>query len=127
MAELGGGNEIRVQAMRGRTRMGITDASGIWVDNRFRSAFALFTHRFGKSSVAGRIEAFASRQHGSLVGRESDEDGWAATIAGKRQIGPFSALVELLHVESDRAIREELNLEPDQKQTRVRADLRLSW
>jgi hypothetical protein len=127
MAELGGGNEIRVQAMRGRTRMGITDASGIWVDNRFRSAFALFTHRFGKSSVAGRIEAFASRQHGSLVGRESDEDGWAATIAGKRQIGPFSALVELLHVESDRAIREELNLEPDQRQTRVRADLRLSW
>jgi hypothetical protein len=58
---------------------------------------------------------------------EYDEHGWAATLAGKRQWGPLEGLVELVHVSSDNEAREHVGLEPRQTQTRLQADLRVSW
>lgn len=127
VADLGGGTTIKFQAMTGRTLMGFVEEDGIWVDNRFRSAFVLAAHDFGNGGVAARIEGFDTRQDGSLVASESDETGWAATVAGHRNWGPVTAFVELLHVSSKRAIREMVSLDPRQRQTSLQAELRVRW
>jgi hypothetical protein len=128
IVELGTGTELRVQAITGRALMGFKEADGIWVDSRFRSAFALLTHHWGKLGVAGRIEAFGTRQRGSLVTGEDSEQGWAGTIAAQREIVPhLTGIVELLHVSSERDARERLGLQPRQNQTQVQVDLRVRW
>lgn len=128
IADLGGGAEIRLQAIDGQACMGMDEGQGIWVNSRFRSAYALITKPIGKVHVAGRIEAFETRQHGSLVSEESDEDGWAATFAGRREFGPFlTGVVELVHVSSRREEREELGLDERQRQTQIQAALRVRW
>ena len=128
VAELGGGAELKLQALSGRSEMGYDEGEGIWVDARYRSAFALVGVPIGGVHLAARVEAFDVRQHGSLVAGESDEDGWSAMIAARRQFGPvLTGLIEALHVESEREQREELGLRPKQAQTQVQASLRLRW
>jgi hypothetical protein len=123
------GIRIRAQAMTGRTRMGFEEPplGRHWIDMRFRSAFLLVSRPVGKVGLAARIEAFETRHRGSWWDDEYDEDGWAATFAGKREIGPFTGLVELIHVSSDNPAREHAQLAARQKQTRLQADLRLGW
>ena len=126
-ADLGGGTNLRAQAMQGRTRMGPVENGDEWLDARFRSAFALLSHDFSKVGVAARAEAFDVRQNGSIVGEESEESGWALTLAAKREFGPFLGLVEAIHVFVEREGPEELELDPKRSQTRLEADLRLRW
>jgi hypothetical protein len=123
------GMQVKAQAMTGRTRMGYAEPplGRRWIDMRFRSAFLLVSRAVGKFGIAGRIEAFETRHRGSWWDEEYDEDGWAATLAGKRQWGPFTGLVELVHVSSDNPAREHIHIEPRQTQTRLQADLRLGW
>jgi len=127
VAELGGGNVLKAQAMFGRTRMGMSEADGIWVNTDFRSAFVLATHGFAKGGLAARFEGFETRQDGSLVKAESAESGWAATLAGHRDWGPVTGVVELLHVSSKRPIRSALGGDPRQDQTTVQGEVRLRW
>ena len=94
---------------------------------RFRSAFVLVTRPVGSFGIAGRIEAFDTSHRGSWWADEYDEDGWAATLSGKRDFGHFTGLVELIHVASDNPAREHVGIDPQQDQTRLRADLRLRW
>lgn len=123
------GTQIKAQAMTGRTRMGFPEppSGRHWIDMRFRSAFLLVSRAVGRVGLAGRIEAFETRNRGSWWGEEYDEDGWAATLAGKREFGPFTGLVEIIHISSDTPAREHISLESRQKQTRLQADLRLGW
>ena len=123
------GTQLRAQAMTGRTRMGFEEGplDRHWIDMRFRSAFLLVSRSVGKFGLAARIEAFETRHRGSWWDDEYDEDGWAATLAGKREWGPFTGLVELIHVSSDNPAREHVGLEPQQTQTRLQADLRVNW
>ena len=107
--------------------MGYPENGRRWVDNRFRSAFVLVARSFGRISVAARAEAFGTRNRGSLVDDEYNDDGWSAMIAAKRQLGPFTGLLELLHVSSRREDREEVGLKPRQRQTQVQAQLRMHW
>jgi hypothetical protein len=128
VAKLGAGTELKLQAIKGRAIMGYDDGEGIWVDSRFRSAFALVTQSIGSVHAAARLETFATRQHGSLIASESDEDGWAATLAARREFGRYlSGVLELLHVSSERDEREELGLRRRQHQTQLQADLRFRW
>jgi hypothetical protein len=98
-----------------------------WIDNRFRSAFAMITHQFGSVGLAVRGEAFDTRNRGSDVGDEYDDTGWSAMIAAKREFGLFTGLVELLHVSSRREDREEVGLLPRQNQTQLQAEVRMHW
>lgn len=127
VADLGGGTELKLQALTGRTRMGFVEDNGIWIDNRFRAAFALVSHDFTDGGIAGRVDAFDSRQHGTLVAAESNETGWVAALAGHRNFGPVTAFVELLHVSSKREFREAVGLDPRQRQTTLQAQLRAHW
>jgi hypothetical protein len=48
-------------------------------------------------------------------------------LAAKREWGPVTGLVELLHVSSKREDREDVGLEPRQRQTSLQAQLRMHW
>jgi hypothetical protein len=127
VADLGSGTELKAQALEGRTRMGFRDGGQRWVNNRFRSAFLMLTRTFGTVGLAARIDAFDTRNRGSDVGDEYDDSGWAAMIAARRDWAHFSGLLELLHVSSKREDREDVGLEPRQRQTQVQAELRIHW
>src|SRR5438270_667320 len=127
VADLGSGTELKLQAIDGRTRMGYTDAGRHWVDDRFRSAFALLTQPFGPFGIAARVEAFDTRNRGSDVGSEYDDTGWSAMLAAKRDWGHVSGLVELLHVSSRREQLAQLGLSPRQRQTQLQAEARIRW
>ena len=127
IADLGSGTELKLQAIDGRTRMGYTDAGRHWVDDRFRSAFVLLTHKFGPFGIAARAEAFDTRNLGSDVGSEYNDTGWSAMLAGKREWGPVTGLIELLHVSSQRENREDAALKPRQRQTQLQAEARIHW
>ena len=128
VARLGPGTELKAQALAGRTRMGIDEGSGIWIDCRFRSAFALLTHDFAGLKGAVRAEAFETRQHGALIDHDSAETGWAATLALSRDLGRgLRGVLEAVHVSSRRGEREEHGLRPRQRQTQLQAALRFGW
>ena len=128
IVELGGGAQLKGQAMTGRTRMGFVEGEHRWVDARFRSAFLLFTRPFGSIGIAARVEGFEVRNDGGVWDEEYDDEGWSAMLAAKREWGRFTGLIELLHVSSLREDREELlGLDPRQNQTQLQADLRMRW
>jgi hypothetical protein len=123
-----GETTLKAQAMDGRTRMGFVEAVGRrWVDNRFRSAFILLARPVGSLGLAARIEAFDTRNHGSDIGDEYNDTGWSAMLAGRREFGRFTGLVELLHVSSKRKDREEIGLDSRQRQTQFQAEVRTRW
>jgi hypothetical protein len=122
-----GGTQIKLQAISGRTKMGFVDEGRRWVDNRFRSAFVMVIKPIGPFGVAARLEAFDTRNRGSAIDDEYDDQGWAAMLAAKRDWGRFTGLIELLHVSSKREDREQAGLDPKQRQTQVQADLRMRW
>lgn len=127
VANLGKGAEIKGQALSGRTRMGYVMAGRRWVDNRFRSVFILISKKLGKFGVSARADAFDTRNRGGLVGDDYDENGWSAMVAGKRDWAHLTALVEVLHVSSRRADREDFALAASQRQTQLQAELRIHW
>ncbi len=120
--------QLKAQAMKGRTRMGFPEGGTIWVDTKFRSAFALVTRRFDKGSLSGRVEAFSTRNRGSTLTADDDEDGWSGTIAARRSLGDFTtALLEVLHVNSDREARRRQVINPKQRQTQIQLSVRMKW
>lgn len=127
VADLSPATELKAQALQGRTRMGFPMDGRRWVDNRFRSAFLLASQAVGRFGLAARIEGFDTRNRGSLADDEYDETGWSAMLAGKRDFGPLTAVVELLHVSSKREDIEEVGLKPRQRQTQLQAQLRMHW
>lgn len=128
VADLGRSTQLRAQAMRGRALMGFKKNGLIWVDTRFRSAFALVTHKFGKGSLSGRVEAFATRNHGSKLESADDESGWAATVDARRPLGEHaSILLEALHISSKRDARSRDRLSPRQAQTQLQGAFRFRW
>jgi len=127
VAELGGGAELKAQALQGRTRMGYAEEGRRWIDNRFRSAFVLLARPFGSFGLSIRGEAFDTRNRGSWLGDEYDEEGWSGMIAGKHEWGHFTGLVELLHVSSRADFLKEHGLASRQRQTQAQAELRMRW
>jgi hypothetical protein len=127
VANLGGGATLKAQALEGRTRMGFSMDGRHWVDNRFRSAFVLVSKPLESYGITARAEAFDTRNRGSIVDSDYDETGWSAMIAGKRDWGHVTGLVELLHVSSRREDRGDFGLDPRQRQTELQAELRTHW
>ena len=127
-ADLGPSTRLRAQAMRGRSLMGFEEAGRIWVDNRFRSAFALITQELGKGSLSARVEAFATRHRGSGIKSTDNENGLAATIAVQRSIGKHaSILLEALHITSKSDARLRDGLSARQVQNQLQGALRFRW
>jgi hypothetical protein len=127
VAKLDGGTELKAQALEGRTRMGFLEDGRRWIDNRFRSAFVMLERPFGPYGISLRAEAFGTHNRGSLWTDEYDEHGWSAMLAAKRQFGPITGLLELLHVGSDSPARQLSEEDPRQRQTQLQAEIRMHW
>lgn len=128
VAEPGPGWQLRAQAMAGRTLMGLQERGLIWIDTRFRSAYAMVTRQLADASISARIDLFGTRNRGSIVTSEDNEDGWAATVAARKALGGgVVGLVEYLHIESSREARARLGIPADQKQDQVQLSLRWRW
>jgi len=128
VADLRQGTQLKAQAIQGYTHMGFPEEDGRrWINNRFRSAFVLLTHAFGPIGITGRVDTFDTRNHGSDVNDEYDDSGWSTMLAARHHWTHFTGLVELLHVSSRREDREEVGLDPRQRQTQIQAELRMHW
>jgi hypothetical protein len=128
VAEPAAGWRLTGQAIRGRSRMGLVEASGRWIDTGFKSAFLLATRTIGSGSVSARIEGFSTDSDGSLINDGNSERGWAMTLAARKTLtANATVLVEALHVSSRREEREDSGLSPRQRQTQLQASLRLRW
>jgi hypothetical protein len=127
LANPGGGVVLKAQALQGRTRMGFAMDGRRWVDNHFRSAFLLATKAIGHFSVTTRAEVFETRNRGSIVTSGSDEKGWSAMLAGKRDWKHFTGLLEFLHVSSSRKDPAVSGFARPGRQTELQAELRMHW
>ena len=128
VADLSPFTQLRAQAMRGRALMGFEEEGRIWIDTRFRSAFALITQQLGKGSLSGRVEVFATRHHGSAITSNDDENGYAATIAVRRSLGEHaSVFVEALRISSKHDARLRDALSSRQVQTQLQGAFRVRW
>lgn len=126
-ADLGPNTHLAAQGMAGSTIMGKKINDVPWVHTYFRSAFASITQDLGpKTALTGRVEAFGTREHGSLMDPAlNNEDGWATTVALRHTISRnFTGIIEALHVESRRGMRAVDGLDPSQSQTVLQASLR---
>lgn len=120
--------QVLAQAMSGRTLMGFPTSQGIWYDVDFDAAYFLLSRTFGASALTGRIDWFRTRDRTLQTIDNNDENGWAATLAWRRELTPHAKLfVEALHVSSDRPSRLYDAIEPRQGQTLVQSSLKLSF
>ena len=128
VAELPGKLQLRAQGLSGSTLMGDDIGGVLWIDTRFRAAYAMLTRSFNRGSLSARLDLFGTRNHGSAVVKVDDEDGWALTAAARREFSPhFSGLVELLHVSSRREARNRALLAARQVQNQLQLVLRARW
>jgi hypothetical protein len=128
VARAGPATEIKAQAIRGTTVMGFVEGGSRWIDARFSSAFVLASHQVGKSHLTGRVETFRTRNSGSYVTSEDNEQGWAVTAAYRREISMNLDLsAELLHVHSNRDQRISSGLRPRQNQSQLQLVARAHW
>jgi hypothetical protein len=117
---------LKAQAMAGHTRMGFPDPIRIWFDTSFRAAYLLETWGFARGSVSARLDAFGTDSRGSAAGPSYSEDGWALTVAGRRELGRhLSVLAEFLHVDSIKGDRLRLGLPPRQRQNQLQLAMRV--
>ncbi len=128
VADLAPDWELRVQALRGHTVMGLESTHEIAVDMRFRAAYAMVTRRLDHGSISARIDLFDTSNRGTILMRDDDEDGWALTAAARRNLGKnFEVLAELLHVKSTRGARSRIGISPQQTQNQSQISMRLHW
>jgi hypothetical protein len=119
--------KILAQGMTGSTIMGFPENGVPWVHTDFRSAFVLGVHDFGPFALTGRIEGFQTREHGSEMPPDDDEDGWAATMDARIPIdNHFTAFIEAMNVNSRRGTRVTLEdlASPFESQTVFQISLR---
>jgi hypothetical protein len=132
IVDLDGKTRLTLQAIDGTTIMGFPGGSAArrWVDMRYRSAFLLGTRRLSmgstNGSISGRIEAFNTRNHGSIVLSDDNETGWAATAATRWPLFRYATLLaEAVHIDSRRDARLREDIDPRQHQNILRLSLRL--
>jgi hypothetical protein len=101
-----GNTRLIAQGMIGSTQMGFKSNGRLWVDTDYESAFVLVSHNFGPFAAATRVEAFRTREHGSEMPPDNDQDGWAWTTAIRKNLTDHLTVYgEALNVHSWRGTR----------------------
>lgn len=119
-ADLDSKTRLLAQGMTGSTIMGFPENGVRWVHTKFSSAYVMLSRRLNeKWNVAGRIEAFRTREHGSEMSPLESEDGWSWTAALKYLLNDHVTVkAEALNVRSKRGVRfTDFGIDPFQAQT----------
>jgi hypothetical protein len=119
-ADIGSKTRLLAQGMTGSTIMGFEQNGKRWVHTHFSSAFVMLSHRLtDKWNVAGRVEAFRTREHGSEMSPLESEHGWSWTAALKYLLNDHVTLkAEALNIRSKRGVRlTNFGIDPFQAQT----------
>jgi hypothetical protein len=120
--------EVLAQAMTGRTVTGFLTPYGWRVDADFDAAYLLVSRKVGQDLATGRIDGFQVRDHTFKALDDNDERGWALTADYRHPItDQLSALIEVLHVQSDRPARAYVGGNPRQAQTTFQTALKLAF
>jgi cytosine/adenosine deaminase-related metal-dependent hydrolase len=124
-ADLGPNTRLLMQGMIGTTQMGFKTGGVVWVNTKYRSAYALVSQTVGTGAISGRVEIFDTRERGSQMSPRESEDGWAVTLAGRMPItGWLTGFVEGMHIRSDRGRRADLGIPATENQNVLQISLR---
>ncbi len=123
-ADLGPKTRLLMQGMWGTTQMGFA-THGVWVNTKFQSAYVLLSQTVGRGAISGRVEAFGTRERGTLMSPRESENGWATTLAYRMPLTNWlTGFVEALHVRSDRPRRTDIGIPGTENQTVLQVSLR---
>ncbi len=128
-AQIGERTTLKAQALWGSTCVGSKFGGKYPVDTKFSSAYALLTRDVSKGAVSARLDYFKTSERGFAAPQDRFENGWAAMVAYKRPVGRhLDAIVEALHVSSDRAARKTLaGINAKQSQTMLQTSFRFKF
>lgn len=125
-AQLGDHGRLLAQALEGETVIG--PRRFLLSDVDFQSAYALVSYDFGRDTLTGRVDGFATQDRAPWPPAALGERGWALTAAWRRPLNRLLDLrVEAIHVESNRPSRILGGEAPGQSQTGLQSSLRLSF
>ena len=129
MATLGERTVAKAQVMWGNTLVGPDTPYGIPGDVDFATAYLLVSRELGSGKLTLRGDWFETGDNSFVSTANNNEQGWAAMAAYKHPLADHAeAVVELLHVESDRPGRLLYGaVAAEQAQTMFQASLRLSF
>jgi len=117
--------EILAQGLAGRTRMGFEQDGQLWFDNDFQSVYLLVSRQVGKGALTGRVDWMHVHDRTLKAIDDNAEHGWAVTAAYNHPLADWaSAMVEALHIDSDRPARAYAGEAPTARQTQVQASFR---
>ncbi len=116
------------QVLYGSTYMGYPRGDSVWVDVDYNSAFLMASRTYGRATVSGRVETFATANEGFTPVENYSENGWAVTGDYKFALTRNVALLgEILHVSSNRPARILTSTAPHQAQTTAQASARFTF
>jgi hypothetical protein len=129
MASLGERTVAKAQVLWGNTLVGPDTPFGYPADVDFAAAYLLLSREFGGGKLSARGDWFKTHDNSYVASDNNNEHGWAATLAYKHPLTHFAdAIVELLHVESNRPARVTLGaIAAEQNQTQLQTSLRVGF
>ena len=129
MASLGRRTVAKAQVLWGNTLVGPDTPYGIPADVDFAAAYLLLSRDFGGGKLTARGDWFETHDNSFVASDNNNEHGWSGMVAYKHSLTRYAtAIVELLHVESNRPMRlANAGLSPMQNQTQLQTALRLGF
>jgi len=122
---LGDRTDLIAQYLAGYTLLGIPGRFIVKAD--LDSAFLLLTHSFGHYRLTGRLDWFDVDDVDG-VSLDFSEHGWAATLAGRRELnGGRSVWIELLQIDSERPTRASASMSDKWHEFVVQASYRVEF
>lgn len=128
-AALGERTVAKAQVLWGNTLVGPDTPYGYPSDVDFAAAYLMLSRELGGGKLSARGDWFRTRDNSYVTSDNNNEHGWAAMLAYKHPVTHFAdAIVELLHVESNRPARVTNGaIGAQQNQTQVQTSLRLGF
>lgn len=130
-AQLTEDTQLLAQAMTGSTAwIPLANGPVAKVDDvGFRSAYLLLDHTFGSQGLAARIDAFETTDENQAYSLNSTpETGWSITAAWRNQINKnLLWMIEGAYIDSERASRGQVGVDPAKSQMQVQTSLRLGF
>jgi len=116
------------QALSGTSYVGRPGADGRRpIDLRYSTAYVMAVRERGAHIWAVRAEAFETQDRSTRFADSFEEHGWSGAASWRYQVNPNTRLgAEVLHVNSDRPLRQRFGGTSHEAQTQLQISVRLS-